>query len=95
MSEATDFVATLEARLGAVYKKAAADSGGSEIVYESRCQDAMRAMLDAADAKDRLATEIVLRQQGYEPEREPFVPEPGECAVTGITEDHCPCGRHL
>lgn len=94
MSEATDFVAALEARIAADSKHAAAGCGLSDILYESRLQAAMAAMLDAADDKERLATEIVLRQNGYEPEREPFVPGPGECALTGIDENCCPCGRH-
>lgn len=68
--------------------------GLSDVLYEKRVQAAYAQILEAAVDAHRAETEAVLRSRGFDPDFEPYISAPGECSLTGIEEDYCPCGRH-
>jgi len=88
------FMTDLNARIESAEKEALRGSGQSDVLYEARIDSAYEAILDSAPAADREKVEEILRERGYDPEREVYVPGEGECSLTGIDEDCCPCGRH-
>ncbi|HVR48337.1 MAG TPA: hypothetical protein VMS38_01260, partial [Pseudorhodoferax sp.] len=79
----------------AVESGAARRCGLSDLLYESHVQDAYELILDSVPDDARAATEAVLRERGFDPERVPYEAGDGQCSVTGINERCCPCGRHL
>jgi hypothetical protein len=74
--------------------EAAQGCGLSDVLYEARVQDAFQAILDQAPDELRAETEAILRKSGFDPDFEPYEPRAGECSLTGIDENCCPCGRH-
>jgi hypothetical protein len=76
--------------------QAAQGCGQSDVLYEKRVQKAYRDILDGAPEGDRAAVEIALKERGFDPEFETnqYQAAEGECSLTGIDEDCCPCGRH-
>lgn len=88
------FLTNLPARIEACETEAARGCGQSDVLYESRVQGAYQSILDQAPEADRAQAEVILRQRGYDPDFEPYEAGEGECSVTGIDENCCPCGRH-
>jgi hypothetical protein len=84
----------LAARIEDAESNAANGCGQSDVLYEMRVQSAYAAILAGAPEQHRNETEAALRLRGYDPDFEPFEAGPGECSLTGIDYDHCPCGQH-
>jgi hypothetical protein len=74
--------------------EAARGCGQSDVLYESRVQAAYAQILAQAPDTERIATEAALKARGYELDFTPYKAKAGECSLTGIDEDCCPCGRH-
>jgi hypothetical protein len=68
--------------------------GLSDVLYEKQLQSSYERILSAAPACLEKATKMLLMEHGYDPEFEPYQAQEGECRLTGIDIDHCPCGRH-
>lgn len=86
--------AALDERIKAAEEAANRGCGQSYELYEARVQAAYAAILAEAPEANREATEATLRSRGYDPDFEPYEAGPGECDLTGIDVDCCPCGRH-
>lgn len=87
-------LAELKIRIENAERDAARQCGLSDVLYESRVQDAYADILAAAPADHRVETEDTLRSRGFNPNFAPFIAGPGECRLTGIDTDYCPCGQH-
>lgn len=74
--------------------QAAQGCGQSDVLYEARVQDAYQSILDRAPEVMREEVEAELKRRGYDPDYVPFEAREGECSLTGIDENCCPCGRH-
>ena len=74
--------------------EAAQGCGQSDVLYESRVQASYARILEHAPEAERSATELALKSRGFEPDFTPYQARSGECSLTGIDEDCCPCGRH-
>ena len=68
--------------------------GQSDVLYEKRVQGYYADILHAAAEAERAKTEAVLRARGFDPDFSPYEAGVGECSLTGIDFDHCPCGQH-
>lgn len=75
-------------------EKAMRGCGLSDVLYEKRVQEAYASILAQAPLAERDATEQALKERGFDPDFEPYQPGAGECSLTGIDIDCCPCGRH-
>ncbi len=75
-------------------KEAVIGCGLSDVLYEANRQHLFAAILEASPLEERVKTAAALEAAGYDPEYKPFQPLPGECSLTGIDTDCCPCGRH-
>jgi hypothetical protein len=84
----------LQNRIENAESEAASGCGLSDVLYEARVQAAYAGILAAAPAAQRAETEAVLLSRGFHPEFEPYEAGPGECSLTGIEDDCCPCGQH-
>lgn len=87
-------LAALAARIEDAERKAANGCGLSDVLYDKRVQDEYAVILAAAPEQHRTETEAALRFRGFDPDFEPYISGPGECSLTGIDFDHCPCGQH-
>lgn len=68
--------------------------GLSDILYDSLVQESYAAILASAPSEIQPELEAALRERGYNPDRTPYEVGEGECDLTGIEVDYCPCGRH-
>lgn len=68
--------------------------GLSEVLYDARVQSAYANILGRAMDAEHAEIEVVLRKRGYNPESALYQAAEGECRLTGLDEDCCPCGRH-
>lgn len=84
----------LMAKIDEVTKRASFGCGQSDILYQSRLQDGMQLILDRTPIEQREKVLAALTWHGYDPDYSPYEPEEGECGLTGIDIDCCPCGRH-
>lgn len=84
----------LAIRIENAEREAARGCGLSDVLYETRVQAAYAAILEAAPAAHLAETEAALRSRGFNPDFEPYQAGPGECSLTGIDVDCCPCGQH-
>lgn len=84
----------LAVRIESAERQAAQSSGQSDVLYDARCQAAYASILAAAPTAHRADTEAALLTRGFEPNFVPYEAGPGECGLTGIEIDHCPCGQH-
>lgn len=75
--------------------EAARGCGQSDVLYEARVQAAYASILDRAPEAERAETEAALRKRGFDPDFVPYEAGEGECSLTGIYVNCCPCGRHL
>lgn len=73
---------------------AAHGCGQSDVLYEARVQPAYAHILKNAPVDMRAEVESALKARGYDPQYTPYEAGPGECAMTGIDTECCPCGRH-
>jgi hypothetical protein len=81
-------------RIKAAEAEAQRGCGQSYELYEARVQAAYASILASAPPELREETETALRLRGFDPDFEPYQAADGECDLTGIDVDHCPCGRH-
>jgi len=89
--EPTDFLMSLIVN---AEDAAAHGCGQSDVLYENRVQGYYAGILHCAAEAERAKTEAVLRKHGFDPDFAPYEAGPGECSLTGIDFDHCPCGQH-
>ena len=80
--------------LAKVEKDAAAGCGLLDVLWDSRCQAGYEAILTDTPNEQKHDVETFLRTRGYDPEGGEYEPAEGECSLTGIDENCCPCGRH-
>jgi len=83
----TDLIEDAEAR-------AARGCGLSDVLFNARVQAAYASILEQAPKSERAEVETALRERGYDPDYVPYNAKEGECSLTGIDENCCPCGRH-
>ena len=81
-------------QMDAAAKTAAAGAGLSDVLFESRLQAAYARILAAAPAELKSQVEAELLERGYAPDFTSYQSGPGECPLTGIDTDCCPCGQH-
>ena len=84
----------VESQIESLEMEVARGCGASDVLYERRLQSGFEDILDKAAPEHKQEVELILREHGYDPDMEPFVAGPGECELTGIEIDCCPCGRH-
>ena len=84
----------LEALIIAAETEANRGCGQSYELYETRVQGAYAAILERSSKEDRAETEAALKKRGFDPDFTPYQAREGECDLTGIEIDCCPCGRH-
>lgn len=89
----TDFAA-ITLRIKRAEAEALRCCGSSDVLYESTVQASYASILAKAPAEEREATEAALKARGFDPQFVPYEAADGECDLTGIDVDHCPCGRH-
>ncbi len=75
-------------------RKSVQGTGLCDVLYEANVQQAYKQILANTPWADKKAVEEILRVAGYDPNWEPYVAKEGECSLTGIEIDCCPCGRH-
>ena len=90
----TQFADTFAAQVSAASKQAAQGCGCSDVLYEQRFHDQVSALLASLPAEQHAEGLTIATRAGYCEDFEPFRPAAGECALTGIDTDCCPCGRH-
>lgn len=88
------FVSELPARMEAAEKEAMRRCGLSDVLYESLTQEAYESLLNEAPDSVKDQVQEILIERGYEPDFEPYQAGEGECQLTGIDIDCCPCGQH-
>jgi|6_EtaG_2_1085325.scaffolds.fasta_scaffold00513_3 hypothetical protein len=88
------FIDGLTDRMKDAEEQALRGSGSSDVLYESRVQAAYASILDSAPESEKRRAEEILRERGYDPDFTPYEAGEGECDLTGIEIDCCPCGRH-
>jgi hypothetical protein len=91
---ATSFLSELSVRIDAAEAEAMRGCGLSDVLYESRVQGAYAALLRSAPDHEKAEAEVILRERGFDPDFSPYEAGEGECDLTGIEIDCCPCGRH-
>ena len=75
-------------------RNAARGCGQSDVLYEQRVQAAYADLLSQAPSAVREVWRQRLEARGYASDFEAYEAAPGECPLTGIETDCCPCGRH-
>jgi len=85
-----DYMALIQA----AEKQANEGCGLSDVLYEGNRQSAFAYILAKAPEAMKDETETALLRAGFDPDFEPYEAKEGECSLTGIDEDCCPCGRH-
>jgi hypothetical protein len=89
------FLSTLADRINQATAGIAAGCGGSDVLFEQRMHNALAGVLAQAPEGEREAVEAeLIEEYEFEPNFEPFEAAPGECSLTGITVNCCPCGHH-
>lgn len=86
--------AELLARVEKMERDAAIGCGLSDVLWNSRCHAGYEDVLADTPSEQKADVEAFLRTRGYDPEGGEYAPAEGECSLTGIDENCCPCGRH-
>jgi hypothetical protein len=86
--------AVLQSNIDHAEAEAARGCGLSDVLYAERVQDAYADILDQAPPSEKEEVLNVLKGRGFDPNFKKYEPEEGECSLTGIPENCCPCGRH-
>lgn len=84
----------LSARIDRAEAEAMRGCGLSDVLYEKLVQAEYESILHSALDSEKAKVEAVLRERGYDPGFTPYEAGEGECEMTGIEIDCCPCGRH-
>ncbi len=92
--QASPYKASLAQRIEQTMRAAAHGCGLSDVLYAQLLQDGFAGILAAAPASERTSTLASLKRHGYDSDFRPFEAGPGECGLTGIDVNCCPCGRH-
>jgi hypothetical protein len=78
-----------------IAKNAHIGCGLSDIVYTERLSSGIQFYLDKVPQKHFEEALTIARHHGYQTEEElVWEPAEGECSLTGIDTNCCPCGRH-
>lgn len=85
----------LDEKVNQLSSQIARTSGCSDVLFSGRFQAALERLLNEAPADERPQVEEALIDMGYEPDFKPYEPRAGECSLTGIDVNCCPCGHHL
>ena len=88
------FLTNLSVLIEVAESEAARGCGLSDVLYERRVQESYASILDRAPEAHRAETEAALRKRGFDPDFTPYEAGAGECDLTGIDVNCCPCGRH-
>lgn len=88
------FPSNLIAEIEAVKSACNNGCGQSYELFEERLQGTFTKILERTPPPLRAATEVLLKEHGFDPNYEPFEAGPGECLTTGINVNCCPCGGH-
>lgn len=75
-------------------RRAGQGCGQSDLLYERRVQAAYATILLQAPDAVREETRVALIARGFDPNYVPDEVAPGQCSLTGIDDQWCPCGRH-
>ena len=94
-AHAQAYVTGLAALIQDAETNAARGCGQSDVLYDELVQAAYASILDRAPETERAETEAALRQRGFEPDLVLNQAGEGECSLTGIDVDCCPCGHHF
>lgn len=89
-----NYLDTLHEQIKRAELEATRGCGLSDVLYEKCVQPAYADILARAPEEFRAETEAILKQRGFDPHYQPYVARDGECSLTGIEIDCCPCGRH-
>lgn len=92
--ESTSIISELPARMEAVEAEAMRGCGLSDVLYEARTQAGYASILESASNAEKPRVEAMLRDRGFNPDFIPYEAGEGECGLTGIDIDCCPCGNH-
>jgi hypothetical protein len=84
----------LHERIACAASDSARGCGLSDDLFESRLQAMYRAILAKAPEAERARTKGVLIAAGFDPDFVEYEAGEGECSLTGIHIDCCPCGNH-
>lgn len=90
----------LAARFDRASRTAIAGCGASDVLYTNRYSNAVDAIVVTLPEAQRAGAIELARQHGdyatcEERERmDEIIAESGDCPLTGIDPDCCPCGRH-
>ena len=84
----------LQSNINHAEAEAARGCGLSDVLYGERVQAAYAHILDQALASEKEDVLKVLKERGFDPDFEQYETQEGECSLTGIPENCCPCGRH-
>ena len=84
----------LAERIDQAQQQAAKGCGQSDVLYENHWQAACWDMLNSASDQEYAEVKAALVQRGFDPEYTGYQAEEGNCSLTGIEENWCPCGRH-
>lgn len=87
-------ITEVQAQIEAIETEAARGCGQSDVLFERRVQAAYAGLLKQASDEARPTVEAELLKRGFDPDWAPYVAGPGECALTGIDVNCCPCGYH-
>lgn len=88
-------VANLDSLIKEASAKAARMSGCSDVVFDRHMREAHARLLENAAEGEREAIEaLLIEDHEYEPEAAPAQAGAGQCSLTGIDSDCCPCGYH-
>lgn len=88
----TELVFDVHTRIKLAQKEAVVGCGLSDVLYEANLQSLFSAILHASPVEERVTTAAALKAAGYDPEYKPYQPLQGECSLTGLDKDYCPCG---
>lgn len=75
-------------------KSAAEGCGLSDVLFEERFQGRLVSILEDAPEACRAEVLSAVTAAGYDPNFKPYEAGDGECSLTGIDVNWCPCGRH-
>lgn len=85
----------LESLVRAVIDDAVRASGCSEVIFERNVHQGLVRLILRAQPGQREGVESQLSAlHGFSPGGPVFEFEAGECTLTGIAKDCCPCGNH-
>ena len=80
--------------IGEAERQAACGFADRPGLYKVRVQGAYAVILAMAPVSERKWTRAELDAKGFDPSWVPYPSRDGNCALTGLAEAQCSCGRH-